>query len=152
MSILIWFRYNSYALNNMIDTMSIQTDFTFYISIYFLCSFKSIFLYGFFLINNLWTLWTIFPASVSDNRVAYNIINGNERTYGVVSNVFNGNDIAYGVASNVLNGNENASQKCQKCACLLGRSRSHSSSNFERLALPSIHLCVWLLENAVIHL
>ena len=32
------------------------------------------------------------------------------------------------------------------------RNRSHSSSNFELSALPSIHLCVWLLENAVIHL
>ena len=36
------------ALNNMIDTMSIKTDFTFYISIYFLCSFKSILLYDIF--------------------------------------------------------------------------------------------------------
>ena len=62
-----------------------------------------------------------------------------------------------GVADNNLNGIENAGtpskiQKCQKCACLLGWNRSHSSSNFELSALPSIHLCVWLLENAVIHL
>ena len=35
---------------------------------------------------------------------------------------------------------------------LVYRNRSHSSSNFELSALPSIHLCVWLLENAVIHL
>ena len=41
---------NVHVLNNMINTMSIKTDFTFYISIYFLCSFKSIFLYGIVLI------------------------------------------------------------------------------------------------------
>ena len=40
--------------------MSIKTDFTFYISIYFLCSFKSIFLYGIFSILIIIYCLTIF--------------------------------------------------------------------------------------------
>ena len=54
--------------------MSIKTDFTFYISIYFLCSFKSIFLYGFFLILIIVFWPTIFTRFERKIPMSYTLI------------------------------------------------------------------------------
>ena len=58
----------------MINTMSIKTDFTFYISIYFLCSFKSIFLYGIFLILIVVYCFTIQIRFEGKVYISYNLI------------------------------------------------------------------------------
>ena len=58
----------------MINTMSIKTDFTFYISIYFLCPFKSIFLYGIFLILIVVYCLTICIRFEGKIYISYNLI------------------------------------------------------------------------------